>query len=339
VVSARAVFVTGGSGFVGGAVIRRLVRDGMRVRALARSDRSVSRLADAGAEPVRGDLSDPQALREGAAGCELAFHAAARLGEWGPWEDFERINVQGTRNLIEVCRQAGVRRLVHVGTEAALVAGQPLVMVDERAPLRPDSKAPYCASKALAEQAVRDANGDGLETVVLRPRLVWGPGDATVLPAIIAAVEQGRFAWIGGGRHKTSTTYIDNAVEGLVLAAERGRPGEPYFVTDGEPVQFRDFVTSQLAAHGVEAPTRTVPLPLARAAAASLEGLWGGLRLKGAPPLTRTAVWLSAVELTIRIDKAREELGYHPPVSIEEGLERLWAAASDESGGARRSRP
>ncbi|MFN2617735.1 MAG: NAD-dependent epimerase/dehydratase family protein [Thermoleophilaceae bacterium] len=323
----RTAFVTGGSGFVGGALIRRLVRDGFRVRGLARSERSAEAVSRAGAEPVQGDVSNPDALRAGAAGCELAFHAAARLGEWGPWEEFEQINVQGTLNVLEACRAAGVRRMVHVGTEAAVVAGQPLVMVDETAPLRPDSKAPYCASKALAEQAVRDANGNGLETVVVRPRLVWGPGDTTVLPSIARAVEQGRFAWIGGGRHRTSTTYIDNAVEGLVLGAERGRPGEAYFVTDGEPVEFREFVTRQLAALGVEAPTRTLPLPAARAAAVGLEGAWTALRRKGQPPLTRTAVWLSAVEMTIRIDKARQELGYEPPVSIDDGLERLRAAA------------
>jgi nucleoside-diphosphate-sugar epimerase len=323
--AARTAFLTGGSGFVGGALLRRLAHDRLRVRALARSERSAARVAKLGAEPVPGDLSDPDALRAGAAGCDVAFHAAAALGEWGPWEEFERINVQGTRNVIEACRAGGVPRLVHVGTEAAITAGQPLVWVDEQAPLRPDSKAPYCASKALAEQAVREASGNGLETVVVRPRLVWGPGDTTVLPAIVEAVDKGRFAWIGGGRHRTSTTYVDNAVEGLVLAADRGRPGEAYFVTDGEPVEFREFVTRLLGSRGVQAPTRTMPRPAASATAVGLEGLWRALRLKGSPPLTRTAVWLSSLEMTIKIDKAREELGYRPVVSIEEGLERLRA--------------
>jgi nucleoside-diphosphate-sugar epimerase len=217
-----------------------------------------------------------------------------------------------------------------VGTEAALSVGEPLLRVDETAPLRPDSKAPYPATKARAEQAVRAANGDGLETVVVRPRFVWGPGDTTLLPSIVETVKAGRFAWIGGGEHLTSTAYIDNVVEGLLLGAERGRPGEAYFVTDGEPVRFRDMITRMLETQGVEVPSRTLPLPLARAFARGSEAAWSLLRRDDDPPLTRAAVWLSAMEITIDISKAREELGYEPVVSIDEGLERLRA---ERSGG------
>ena len=131
-----------------------------------------------------GDLDDVAAMTEGAPACEYAFHAAASLGDWGRREDFVRGNVTGTENALRACREAGVRRFVHVGTEAALLVGQPLVNADETVPLRPDSKAHYPATKAMAEQAVLDANGDGFETVVLRPRLVWGPGDTTIVPAL-----------------------------------------------------------------------------------------------------------------------------------------------------------
>jgi nucleoside-diphosphate-sugar epimerase len=315
-------FVTGGSGFIGQALIRRLVGRGDRVRALARSDAAADKVAEAGAEPVSGDLNDPEPMRAGAAGCELAFHAAARLGAWGPWEEFERINVRGTREAVEACRAAGVRRFVHVGTEAAVIAGDPLHDADESLPLRPDSKAYYCASKAMAEQVVVDA-GDGLETVVVRPRFVWGPGDTTLLPQLVQLVRSKRFAWVGGGRQRTSVTHVDNVIEGLLLAAERGRPGQAYFVTDGEPVVFRDFVTRLLASQGVEAPGRTLPLPLAKAMAAGCETLWRRLPLRGAPPVTRTEIWLSALEVTIDISKARSELGYEPRVSTEEGLVSL----------------
>ena len=226
-------FVTGGSGFIGGALVRRLVADGWAVRALARSDTSADVVRERGAEPVRGELDDVAAMAAGAAGCEIAFHCAAHLGDWGSREEFVRGNVQGTRNVLAAARQAGVRRFVHVGTEAALLAGQPLIEADERAPLRFDSPALYSSTKARAEEAVIEGNQDGLETVVVRPRFVWGMGETTLLPAMTEMVRAGRFAWIGGGRQRTSTTHVDNAVEGLMLAARRGAPGGVYFVTDG----------------------------------------------------------------------------------------------------------
>jgi len=320
-------FVTGGSGFIGGRLIERLRRDGHDVRALARSAAAAERVRARGAEPVEGDLADVAAMRAGAEGCELAFHAAATLGDWGTREEFERGNVDGTRNALRGCAEAGVRRFVHVGTEAVLLAGEPLVEVDETAPLRPDSPALYSATKARAEQAVLAANGESFETVVVRPRFVWGTGDTTLLPVMTEMVRSGRFAWIGGGGHRTSTTHVANTVEGLMLGATRGRPGNVYFVTDGEPVVFREFVSELLATQGVTAPTRSIPAPLAAALASAGETGWRTLHLRGRPPLTRFAYWVSAQECTIRIDKAREQLGYTPVKSIEQGLAELRAAA------------
>jgi nucleoside-diphosphate-sugar epimerase len=320
-------FVTGGSGFIGGRLVQRLVREGHSVRALARSESSAQRVAELGAEPVRGDIGDRASLLAAADGCEVAFHLAAHLGEWGDWADFERGNVDGTRNMLAACADAGVRRFVHCGTEAALMAGKPLIQVDERAPLRPDSRAPYPATKAKAELAVRDANRDGFETVALRPRFVWGKGDTTLLPEMVATVEAGKWAWIGGGRNVTDTTHVDNVVEGLVLAAERGGPGEAYFVTDGEPVVFREFVTALLRTQGVEPPDRSVPAWTAAPMARVAETIWKVLPLKGAPPMTTFRSWLLTQECTIDISKAREELGYAPVVTHEQGLAELRDAA------------
>ena len=322
----QSAFVTGGSGFIGGRLIRRLVAGGAKVRALARSDRSAAAVEDLGAEPVRGDLADIDAMADGAQGCEAAFHLAAHLGQWGSRQEFEHDNVTGTENALDACRRAGVRRFVHCGTEAALLAGEPLVNVDESAPLRPDSKALYSSTKAKAEHAVLDANGDGFETVVVRPRFVWGAGDTTLLPELVKMAKAGRFAWIGGGRHRTSTTHVDNVAEGLLLGAERGRPGEVYFVTDGEPVVFREFVSELFETQGVEPPTRSVPAPLARAMAGGSELAWRALPLKGEPSLTRLGYWLSAQECTIDISKARRDLGYEPVISREDGLAELRAA-------------
>jgi nucleoside-diphosphate-sugar epimerase len=321
------VFLTGGSGFIGGRLIERLISEGNAVRALARSDAAARKVAALGARPVAGELADVAAMIAGAAGCEWAFHCAAQLGDWGRPEDFERGNVQGTGNALEACAKAGVGRFVHVGTEAALMAGQPLVRVDERAPLRPDSPGLYSSTKARAEQLVLAADRAGFETVVVRPRFVWGQGDTTLLPVIVDMVRSGRFAWIDGGRHLTSITHVDNVVEGLILAARRGQAGNAYFVTDGEPVVFRDFISELLQTQGVEAPTRSVPSAVAGTLAAASEVAWRLLPLPGRPPLTRFAYWVSSRECTISIDKAREQLGYAPIKAHADGLEELRAGS------------
>jgi nucleoside-diphosphate-sugar epimerase len=170
---------------------------------------------------------------------------------------------------------------------------------------------------------VRDANRDGLETVVVRPRFVWGRGDTTLLPEIVAMTKAGRFTWIGGGEQLTATTHIDNTVEGLVLGAERGKPGGVYFVTDGEPVVFREFVSDLIRTQGVEPPTRTLPLSVAKAVAGASESAWRLTRRKGRPPLTQFTVWVSALECTIDDSRARDELGYREVKTRAEGLDEL----------------
>lgn len=322
-----AAFVTGGSGFIGGALLRRLVADGWRVRALARSADAARRVQDLGAEAVRGDLDDGGALRGGAHGCEYAFHAAAALGDWGAWERFEHVNVRGTENVLAACRDAEVRRFVHVGTEAALFhEGRPLVEADERTALRPSAPAPYAATKARAEIAVLGASREGVfETVSIRPRFVWGKGDRMLLTALAENVSKGRWAWIAGGRHRTSTTHVDNAVEGLVRGAERGAPGNAYFVTDGAPVVFREFVTDLLATQGITPPDRNVPEPVVRAVMELGERAWGLLPLPGEPPVSRFALWIASQECTLDATKARTQLGYAPVTTISDGLAELRA--------------
>src|SRR5215217_1308905 len=314
-------FVTGGSGFIGGALIERLRAEGWEVRALARSQAAEQKVRERGAVPVPGDLENEEMMREGATGADVAFHAAAKVEDWGDPDEFERLNLRGTGNVIAACREAGVRRLVHVGTEAALMAGQPLVGVDENAPLRPDSPALYPSSKAKAEQLVRDA--DGIETVVVRPRFVWGRGDTSLLPAIVEMVRSGRFRWIGGGGQLSATTHIDNTVEGLWLAGTKAPAGSVYFVTDGEPAVFREFLTELLATQGVTVPDKSVPAGVARVAAAASERIWRLLKRPGSPPLTRFAVWVSSQECTIDISRAERELGYRPVKSREDGLAQL----------------
>jgi len=319
--------VTGGSGFIGGRLLRRLAADGVRVRALARSDASAAKVSELGAEAVHGDLGNTASMAAGAEGCDVTFHLAAHLGDWGTREDFERGNVEGTRNTLDASRQAGVAHFVHCGTEAAILAGQALNGADETEPLRPDSRALYSATKAEAEALVRAADGEGMRTVAVRPRFVWGKGDTTLMPEIIAAVESGKFAWIGGGEHRTSITHVDNVVEGLIRGAEQGAGGEAYFVTDGDPVVFREFLTELLAANGVVAPDRSVPPWVAGAIAAGGEAAWRLLPLKGSPPLTRFALWAASKDCVLDDSKARADLGYAPVVTREQGMAEIRASA------------
>ena len=319
-------FVTGGSGFVGGRLVERLVAERWDVRALARSDAAAAAVATRGAEPVRGDLGDRAALEAGAAGAEVAFHAAAKVDDWGPWGEFRRVNVDGTRSVVEACRRAGVRRLVHVGTEAAILRGQALHGADETEPLAFDSPAPYAATKALAERVVLQGARQGFETMVVRPRFVWGRGDTTLLPRMVTLARQGRLRWIGGGWHLTSTTHVDNTVHGLMLAAERGRSGGVWFVTDGAPVVFREFVAELLRTQGVDPPDAELPTPVAAAAVAAAEAAYRRLPLRGAPPLTRFGLWFATRECTLSDRRARDELGYAPVTSRARGLAELRGA-------------
>jgi nucleoside-diphosphate-sugar epimerase len=317
------VFVTGGSGFVGRSLIAALRERGDTVRALARSPASEKAVAAAGAVPVAGDLDDEAALRGGMDGASLVIHAAAKVELWGQREDFLRITVGGTERVIAAARAAGVRRLVHVSTEAVLAGGDALAGVDETTPLPAKPVGLYPWSKGLAEQRALAANDDALTTVVVRPRLVWGRDDTVLLPGLVAAMRSGAWFWFGGGRHLTSTCHVGNVCAGTLLAAERGRGGEVYFLTDGEPVEFRAFVTRLVRTQGVEPPARSAPLWFGDVLARVTEWLWHEFPITGEPPLTRTAMNLFFREVTIRSDKATRELGYAPPVSIDTGMAEL----------------
>ncbi|HOC44396.1 MAG TPA: NAD-dependent epimerase/dehydratase family protein [Thermoanaerobaculales bacterium] len=318
--------VTGGGGFLGGAVVRGLRERGWQVRSFQR--RRSETLAGLGVEQRLGDLVDPHAVRAAVEGCEVVFHVAARAVLWGPRREFESANVAGTRNVLAACRQAGVRRLVHTSTPAVVHAGRHLEGVDESAPYATRFESHYPRTKAAAERMVLAANGPDLATVALRPHLIWGPGDTQLVGRIVARARAGRLWLVGDGANLVDTTFVDNAAAAHLLACERLQPGarcagNAYFITNGEPRPIAEVLARILAASGEPPLRRRLPYPLAWAAAAVVEAGYRALAPRAEPPLTRMLVRHLATAHWYDITAARRDLGYSPAVSLDEGFRRL----------------
>jgi len=312
-------FVTGGSGFLGQHLIRRLRTDGHDVLALARSDRAAQVVEAAGATPVPGELSAIRDIAATIAGSDVVVHAAADTRPWGFPHEYDEVNIEGTRETLLAAQDAGVPVLVHISTEAQLAEGKPLVRVDETHP-RPEKPAgDYPRTKGVAEQFALGADRPGFRVVAVRPRLVWGPGDTTMLPEILKAARDGRWRWVNGGHYLTSTCHVANVCEGIVRAADKGAGGQAYFLTDGPDVEVREFLTHCAAAYDVELPDRSVPYLVAKVGAWTIDATWRTLRKRTDPPVSWTAFALGAHEVTVDDSLARRELGYRPVITRDEG--------------------
>jgi nucleoside-diphosphate-sugar epimerase len=316
----KRAFITGGSGFLGRHLIPALRERGYEVSGLALAAPDARFIQDAGATPILGSLDDEAALRSGMVGCDLVFHLAARQMPWAPLQEFYRVNVLGTEHVLDAARRAAVPRLLHVSSDSVLIGGRPIVNADETWKRPERSLGLYPLTKSLAEQRVLEANGPSLNTVVVRPQWLWGKGDTTTLPLMAELVRRRRFIWIGGGRYLTGTCHVLNACEGVILAAERGRGGEVYFITDGLPIEYRAFVTALLRTQGLEPDDRSVPHWLALAVAWGSEWAWRTFKLRGSPPLTPAILRMVGEECTVNDAKARRELSYTASVTREMGL-------------------
>ena len=323
------IFVTGGSGFVGSALVHRLVAEGHEVLALARSDASIQRVRATGADPVPGDLADlretdPHArpwlarLQE----VDAVVHVAAHMEFWGPDSLFEHANLVPTVALHAASVAAGVRRFVLVSAASVATGSQRRPVVDELTPEgRPNIA--YSRVKLATERALLSARGGRTELVALRPPFIWGRGMAT-LDDLTKVAEAGRFSWIDNGRHTVDFVHVGNLVSSIVLALTRGRDGGVYYVTDGTPMPIRDFLTPLLATRGVDLSTsRSVPMAIAAPLAAMMDRTARLLRRKTAPPLTNWLVSWTGRDRSYDITAARAELGYSPDVTLEKGLAEM----------------
>jgi nucleoside-diphosphate-sugar epimerase len=325
------ILVTGGGGFLGQALCRGLVERGHAVTSFNRG--RYPELDALGVRQLQGDLADRDAVRRACAGHDAVFHNAAKAGAWGSYESYHLANVVGTDNVIAACRAHAIGRLVYTSTPSVTHRATHPVEggTADTVPYGEGLKAPYAATKAIAERAVLAANDASLATVALRPRLIWGPGDHQLLPRLVERARAGRLRLVGDGNNRIDTTYIDNAAQAHFDAFDRLAPGaacagRAYFISNGEPKPAREIVNALLAAAGAPPVTKTVPFGLAYAIGAVCEAAWTVLPLRGEPPLTRFLAEQLSTTHWYDMAPATRDFGYMPRVTIAEGLERLRAS-------------
>jgi len=323
------IAVTGGSGVVGGAVVRALLGRGDAVVAVQRG-RLPDALRSAGAEVRQADVAGPvDTLVDAFLGCSSVVHAAARVDIVGPWSDYERANVIGTRQVLDAASRAGVRRFVFVSSPSVAHAGHALVgaRAEKADPERAHGH--YSRSKAMAEAMALSADSDEMAVTIVRPHLVWGPGDTQLTERIIDRARSGRLVTIGGGSALIDTTYIDNA--GTAIAAAVARAAHPdvrgraFVVSNGEPRTVSEMLTRIAQSAGAPGPTRSVPFPMARMGGMVLERLWERTGREGEPPVTAFLAEQLATAHWFDQRGTRSALNWAPEVSLDEGFQRLAA--------------
>ncbi len=334
--------VTGAGGFLGLYVVERLVARGVKVRGLCRG--RYAALGTLGVEAVQADLRDREAVAKACEGIDVVFHVAGVAGVWGPWRYFHAINTLGAENVIAGCLRHGVRRLVYTSSPSVTFAGGDQCGVDESAPYPQRWLCHYPHSKALAEQAVLAANGRrDLLTCSLRPHLIWGPRDNHLIPRLIARAKAGRLRRVGDGSNLIDMVYVENAADAHLLAAEALElpdspvAGAAYFISQGEPVNCWDWIDAILELAGLPKVDKAISLAAAQRLGAALEMVYGALRVKREPPMTRFLAMQLGTSHYFDMGRARRDFGYAPRVGAEEGMRRLGAWLQEtQAGGAKR---
>ncbi len=325
----KRILVTGGGGFLGRYLVRRLLERGDRVAILGRTPHPD--LVEMGVEEIRADLADRERVTEACRHRDVVYHVAAKAGVWGRWESYFQPNVEGTRAVLEGCRRHGVGKLVYTSTPSVVFTGDPLAGVDESIPYGRHWLCHYAHTKALAEREILDANRSGdLNTVALRPHLIWGVGDNHLIPRVVDRARRGRLRVVGEGTNRVDIVHVANAAEAHLRAEraldEPGRAdGKAYFISQGEPVVLWDWINQLLRSLGVPTVDKRVSLRTAYAAGAVCEALYRLLGRKEEPPMTRFLAVELGKDHYFDIGAARRDLGYEPLVSTEAGLVELVA--------------
>lgn len=317
----KKVLVTGATGFLGKYVVEELVEHGYQVRAFGRNSKVGRSLENTSVSFFQGDLTNADDVTEACKEMNLVVHAGALSTVWGPWEDFYRANVLGTKYVLEACRQAGIQRLVYVSSPSIYAAPKDQLGIKESDAPEENNLNNYIRSKLASEKLFKDY--PDVPSIILRPRGLFGIGDTSILPRVINLSQKIGIPLIGDGRQLMDMTCVENVALAIRLALEVPEAkGEVYNITNGEPRAFRDLLEESLTGLGYPIKYRKIPASLLSGIASGLEFLYKSLNLKGEPPLTRYTYYLLRYSQTLDISKAMRELGYRPKISISEGIEQ-----------------
>lgn len=322
--------VTGGTGFLGGHLARRLQEEGWEVTVSGRRRDVGATFVARGIPFAAGDLADRDFVVAACRGQDAVFHCGALSSPWGAWRDFFRSNVEGTRHVVAGCRQHDVRRLVHVSTPSIYFDFRHRLEIRETDPLPARPVNAYARSKRVAEELVDEAVASGLPAITVRPRAVFGPGDTALFPRLLRAARRGLLPLVDGGRAVVDITCVENVVDALLLcqAAPTRCLGRKYNVTNGEPTELRLLLGAVCTRVGLRPRPLRLSYGQAMVLAALLEVLGSTILLGREPPLTRYSVGVLARSQTLSIEAARRDLGYQPRVTTAEGLDAFaewWA--------------
>ena len=317
----KAVLVTGATGFLGKYVVEELVEYGYQVRAFGRNSKVGRSLENSSVSFFQGDLTKADDMLEACKGMDLVVHAGALSTVWGPWEDFYQANVLGTKYVLEACRQTGIQRLIYVSSPSIYAAPKDQLAIKESDAPEENNLNNYIRSKLASEKLFK--NYPDVPSIILRPRGLFGIGDTSILPRVINLSQKLGIPLIGDGRQLMDMTCVENVALAIRLAIETPEAkGEVYNITNGEPRAFRDLLEESLTGLDYPIKYRKIPASLLSGIASSLELIYKTLNLKGEPPLTRYTYYLLRYSQTLDISKAERELGYHPKISISEGIEQ-----------------
>lgn len=323
--------ITGATGFLGGHLAEACAARGDAVTALVRDGSDATALERVGVKVVRGDLGRlPPDLLDG---IDVVYHAAAKVGDWGPAEEYRAVNVEGLRALLEACAQRPVRRFVHFSS-LGVYAARHHYGTDENEPLPARHIDGYTQSKVEAENLAQEyQRSHGVPVVILRPGFIYGPRDRTLVPKLVENLRSGIVWWLGSGEQALNSIYIGNLVQAALLAAEKdGVVGRVYNLTDGERVSKQQFINGVADGLGIKRPWLRSPLWLARVTAWWMEPLARALRFKEPPRLTQARLKFLGLNLDFSIERARRELGYAPATTFEQGLAKTLAWYRQASG-------